>query len=207
VIEDALSDLAVTFNRAPSWVERALDLYVQHLDQVPDTVLLDTVRSLISTQQSMPTIAELKAACQNQGARSGLLEKPRACPDCDMTGARQMAWHRMTRHGLQVTLYAGACSCPRGQQLSASIGFWQDIRERWLRDSSTQDVFVSDRTHDLTPEERYGPARFVVEKLRNPETQSAMREDVTRAMRKMRRGPVQEDRRRAQGHLELVEEP
>ena len=160
-VASALETIAAAFNRHPSWVAKCTYLWEREFASRTDGQLDRALRMWIRGQAKAPTMAELHQIMDGE-RRSGAPGQVNAegCADCDGSGWRYAAWHRVEvvrgREQARVGSFALPCTCPRGAgmgqqtvpRMSATITAWQ-------AHPGTTAIFVTDRYNlRLTYEER-----------------------------------------------------
>ena len=95
-IAQALDTIAAAFNRHPSWVARCVPLWEREFAARTDGQLDRALRMWIRGQAKAPTMAELHQIMDGE-RRSGAPGQVNVegCADCDGSGWRYAAWHRV----------------------------------------------------------------------------------------------------------------
>jgi hypothetical protein len=152
----ALEQLAAAYNRHPNWVTKCLGLWEREFSGRTDGQLDRALRMWIRCEPRAPTVADIHGLMDGEAKGPLGLVKPDGCPDCELSGWRYAAWHRMAHGRLKVGTYALPCTCPLGEGLGQrSVARMEGTLAEWDQDPATIAVYVTDRTRPtLTSSER-----------------------------------------------------
>ena len=156
-ISSCLEQVSAAYNRPGSWMAKCTSLWEREFATRTDGQLDRALRMWVRAEPKAPTIAELHALMDGEG-RNGTLGqvKPEGCLDCEGSGWRAAAWHRLEHGRLRVGTFALPCTCPRGEGMGQrSVPRMDTTLQAWRDHPATVAVYLTDEDNPtLTKEER-----------------------------------------------------